>query len=92
MTVERENSKVINNSRLGQLNENTNGADASGEMQLAEAIAIIARHSFDNTDAPPDAKKIIPTPTTPMLYQFRNSARRKCCAVTLTDNPTLFAY
>ena len=57
MTVERENSKVINNSRLGQLNENTNGADASGEMQLAEAIAIIARHSFDNTDAPPDAKK-----------------------------------
>ena len=26
-------------------------------MQLAEAIAIMA-HSFDNTDAPPDAKKI----------------------------------
>ena len=25
-------------------------------MQLAEAIAIMA-HSFDNTDAPPDAKK-----------------------------------
>ena len=90
MTVERENSKVINNSRLGQQNENTNGADASGEMQLAEAIAIMARHSFDNTDPPPDAKEIIPTPTTPM--RFRNSARRKCCAVTLTDNSTVFAY
>ena len=54
MTVERENS--ISNSRLGQQNENTNGADASREMQLAEAIAIMA-HYFDNTDAPPDAKK-----------------------------------
>ena len=87
MTVERENS--ISNSRLGQQNENTNGADASREMQLAEAIAIMV-HYFDNTDAPPDAKKIIPTPTTPM--RFRNSARRKCCAGTLTDNPTMFAY